>query len=423
MFKRRREIILLLAVLSLFGGLYTGRALFYSLTYMFALVLIISFGWAWASLRYTSLSRTTRTRRTQVGQPLDEHFRVVNSSIIPKLWLEIRDASDVPAHQSSYVVNGLWGRARHSWRVSTICQQRGRYQLGPMLLRTSDPFGLYPMEKAIDITSNVVVYPLAFPIDRFVLPTGVLPGGEALRRRTHYVTTNAAGVRDYVPGDSFNRIHWASTARRNRLIVKEFELDPLADIWIIPDMSVYDQMSEENFEAGISVDLSNIPALVKRSRDPVRLPKSTEEYVIAIAASLTTYFIRHDRSVGLLSYGQVNEIMQPDRGVRHENRIYEALSVLRATGSMPIEDLILGQSRYFPRGSTVIAITPTTRPGWPSAARQLKQRGLVVVSILVDPQSFGGRKSNAGMADQLQGRGMGVYMVNQGDDLTAVLSQ
>ena len=40
--------------------------------------------------------------------------------------------------------------------------------------------------------------------------------GEALRRRTHYVTTNAAGVRDYAPGDSFGRIHWPSTARRNR---------------------------------------------------------------------------------------------------------------------------------------------------------------------------------------------------------------
>jgi hypothetical protein len=56
--------------------------------------------------------------------------------------------------------------------------------------------------------------------------SGLLSGGEALRRRTHYVTTNASGVRDYAPGDSFSRIHWRSTARRNRLIVKEFELDP-----------------------------------------------------------------------------------------------------------------------------------------------------------------------------------------------------
>jgi uncharacterized protein (DUF58 family) len=51
-----------------------------------------------------------------------------------------------------------------------------------------------------------------------------------------YVTTNVAGVREYAPGDSFNRIHWPSTARAGRLIVKEFELDPTADIWLFLDM-------------------------------------------------------------------------------------------------------------------------------------------------------------------------------------------
>jgi uncharacterized protein (DUF58 family) len=61
-------------------------------------------------------------------------------------------------------------------------------------------------------------------------------GGDALRRRTHYITTNASGVRDYAPGDPFNRIHWKSTARKDRLIVKEFELDPLADVWLILDL-------------------------------------------------------------------------------------------------------------------------------------------------------------------------------------------
>src|SRR5690606_31015882 len=66
---------------------------------------------------------------------------------------------------------------------------------------------------------------------------GLLSGGEAQRQRSHNVTTNAAGVRDYAYGDSFNRIHWRSTARKDKLVVKEFEIDPLVDIWIFPDFS------------------------------------------------------------------------------------------------------------------------------------------------------------------------------------------
>jgi uncharacterized protein (DUF58 family) len=67
---------------------------------------------------------------------------------------------------------------------------------------------------------------MMFNIHSFPLPSGLLSGGEALRRRTHQITPNAAGVRDYAPGDPLNRIHWISTARRRRLMVKEFELDP-----------------------------------------------------------------------------------------------------------------------------------------------------------------------------------------------------
>ena len=72
-------------------------------------------------------------------------------------------------------------------------------------------------------------------IPEFTLPIGILPGGDAVRRRTQQVTTNAAGIRDYAPGDSFSRIHWPTSARKNRLFVKEFELDPLADVWLLMD--------------------------------------------------------------------------------------------------------------------------------------------------------------------------------------------
>ena len=43
-------------------------------------------------------------------------------------------------------------------------------------------------------------------------------------------------MREYRPGDAFNRIHWPTTARTNRLMVREFELDPTVDVWIVLDL-------------------------------------------------------------------------------------------------------------------------------------------------------------------------------------------
>ncbi|RMH00236.1 MAG: DUF58 domain-containing protein [Chloroflexi bacterium] len=398
----------------------TGRELFYNLAYLLGLLLILSFGWAWANLNWVHISRATRVRRTQVGRPLEERFTVTNTSIIPKLWLEIHDYSTVPHHYSSHVIHNLGPNQSYSWRVRTICRERGRYQLGPLRLSTSDPFGLFPMSRELSPTTNVVIYPLTFDIHQFALPVGILPGGDALRRRTHYVTTNAAGVRDYAPGDSFNRIHWPSTARRNRLIVKEFELDPLADIWIVPDMSVFGHVAPKQKPLP-SPEPGDIPAWLLPEK--FELPESTEEYTVTVAASLAQYFLRQDRAVGMLAYGQSNEIVQPDRGERQTNRILETLSVLRARGQVPVEDMIHAELHLFPRGTTIIVVTPTTRESWLTAARQLVRRGLRVVTVLINPESFGGTRSAAPLAELLQASGMVTYMVNNGDDLTAVLSQ
>ncbi len=416
--QHRRTTAFILAIIALLSGLATGRAILFNLAYLLGLLIIVSFFWAWINLNWVKLARNTRTRRTQVGRPLEERFTVHNTSIVPKLWLEVHDFGNVPGHYSSHVIHNLGGRSAFTWRINTICTERGRYQLGPIRLRTSDPFGLFPMERDFAATTHVVVYPLTFEIHQFALPMGILPGGDALRRRTHYITTNAAGVREYAPGDSFGRIHWPSTARRDRLIVKEFELDPLADIWIVPDMAIFGHIAPK---ANLAKRLSNLPPWMQL--DDFELPETTEEYTVAIAASLAQYFLRRDRAVGLIGYGQSNEVVQPDRGERQLNRILETLAVLRAQGQVPLADVLQAESHLFPRGTTVIVVTASADEGWALAARQIARRGLRMVSVLVNPESFGGRQSVGPLAALLQAGGMGAYVVNSGDNLTAVLSQ
>ncbi len=418
--RQRRTVVFLLALVAFIAGLVTGRELLFTLAYLLGLLLILSFAWAWFNINGVHLSRVTRVRRTQVGRPLEERFSVRNTTIVPKLWLEVRDFSTLPYHYSSHVVNGLGPRQSYSWRVTTICQQRGRYQLGPVRLRTSDPFGLFPMERDLSPTSNVVVFPMTFDIHQFALPIGILPGGDALRRRTHYITTNASGVRDYEPGDSFNRIHWRSSARRDRLIVKEFELDPLADIWIVPDMSVYGHVMPPQ-SAPPPPPSSDISSWLKMKE--FRLPESTEEYTVTIAASVAQFFLRRDRAVGMMAYGQSNEILQPDRGERQFNRMLETLAVLRAEGAVPIQDMLLTETHLFPRGTTLIVVTPNTREEWALAARQMTRRGLRVVTILLNPTSFHGVRSAEPLYHLLRGAGQVVYMINNGDDLTSALSR
>src|SRR5260370_42143524 len=124
---------------------------------------------------------------------------------------------------------------------------------------------------------------MTLELPAFTLPLGPMPGGEALRRGAHYVPANAAGVRDCSPGDSFNRIHWKSTARRDRLIVKEFELDPLSDIWIFLDG---DRDAQASLPDGQGAEPGEGTPLWVGKRAKVTLPPSTEEYAVSVAATL-----------------------------------------------------------------------------------------------------------------------------------------
>ena len=58
-----------------------------------------------------------------------------------------------------------------------------------------------------------------------------LPG----KHRNTEVSPYAISVRDYYPGDPLRRIDWKTTARLDKLMVKEFEEDPQATVWILLD--------------------------------------------------------------------------------------------------------------------------------------------------------------------------------------------
>src|SRR5690606_29962727 len=120
------------------------------------------------------------------------------------------DFSELPGHRASRVISSLPGHRARGWAIKSIARKRGRYRLGPMRLISGDPFGLFRLSHFLPQTSSVVIYPATYPIPQFAPPVGQLLGGESLRRRTHHVTPNVSGVREYAPGDSFNRIHWPS---------------------------------------------------------------------------------------------------------------------------------------------------------------------------------------------------------------------
>lgn len=376
--------------------------LFFALCALFVVAML----WSRLSLRGLKVTRETYGDRAQVGERISERIRIQNLSRLPRLWIEVVDQSTLPGHRVGRVVQ-LGPRGETSWDISTECTRRGLYHIGPLRLESGDPFGLFPSRKTFPSIHQITVYPPVVSLSGLDLPTGDLAGGTALPNRTPVVTPNAAGVREYVLGDSFNRISWNATARTGRLMVKEFELDPTADVWIVLD---FDRRHHMGGDDAADVDAA-IGAL-----------DSTVEYTVTIGASLAHHLLKSNRNVGLLANGNQSILLPADRGDRQLAKILELLAVAQADSDRPLAETLLAETGHLSRNSVVVIVTPSTDEAWAQAAASLLARNIRVLAIVVEGSTFGGGRSALLVVSQLAPMGVPTYLIKRGDDIAVALS-
>ena len=393
--QRSAVVVAVLLALCVIFALATGFWLLFRLAYVLLAAIPLCYLWARLNLLGLDVSVVRLIDRAQVGQTTDERIVVRNTTFLPKIWLEVDDPSNLPGRRGGRVVS-LAGKAFRSWRTQTLLTRRGVYTVGPLTVSSGDPFGLFRASRRYGEQSSIIVYPPFFDLPHFTVPPANLPGEGRFRKRTHYVTPNASGVRDYVAGDSFNRIHWRSTARMGKLMVKNFELDPASDIWIVLDL-------QRGAQAG--------------SGD-----ESTEEYGVKVAASVARHFLNQNRNVGLMLYSDKLEIIEAERGGQQITRILESLAVARATSEVRIGDLLNVEGRRFGRHTTLVVVTPSVSEHWVLALLQLTGRGVKVAAVLLEPSTFGGSENALLVVGALAAADVWTYLVKRGEDLSTALA-
>jgi uncharacterized protein (DUF58 family) len=190
-------------------ALNTGRDLAFSLAYLLSRHSLV----AEPALGLEQRARAVAARRhaTQPGGPIcrgavRDH---VNQSFWPKLWLEMRRPFDAalaqrqPRRQRAAPQRhaALGGQARSA-------PSAGAFGWALSRCAAATRWASSTTQRPLSASGYVIVYPLDLEITSFAPSVSELSGGEARHRRTYQVTSSVAGVREYVTGDGFNRIHW-----------------------------------------------------------------------------------------------------------------------------------------------------------------------------------------------------------------------
>ncbi|HOA97611.1 MAG TPA: DUF58 domain-containing protein, partial [Acetivibrio saccincola] len=148
----------------------------------------------------------------------------IKAEIYTSKWLDFAGKDAVIAQESRFVTSNFflksYQKTTRRWNVK--CLKRGYYKIDKITLVGGDFLGSFSESSdVIDVEAQLLVYPAPVVLEWCFRPASRIIGDTIVRRWINDDPFMFSGIREYMPGDALNRIHWKATASRNRLMVKK----------------------------------------------------------------------------------------------------------------------------------------------------------------------------------------------------------
>ena len=288
-------------------------------------------------------------------------------------------------------VVGHGGRAR----VELPGVPRGRYRLGPGTLRATDPLGLTWVDVAVERESALTVRPRVPELDTLFTETGAWGEGgrRAVVRRPSGLEPH--GVREYQEGEPLRAVHWATSARRGELMVRELEDAPRDSIAVVLDV-------EASAVAGVRGD------------------SSLDDAVRAAAGIVRAHALRSRRAV--LVIGTPRPRVHGVRSVgRDWDEALDDLAAVEPAAATPLGDLVAARG---PLGSVPELVVVSARPEVVADALVARTAvGRASALVAVDAPTYAGRapSSSSPVLLRLAAAGVALAVLRRGTPLVEAL--
>ncbi|MET0068984.1 MAG: DUF58 domain-containing protein [Candidatus Thiodiazotropha sp.] len=371
-------VIWLLSLACFVAAWNRGLALLYGLSALALSLLLISHLMPRLQLRGIGVERSTLGDLT-AGSEGGLAYRITTRG--RRYHLQLRDPLPFAEAEQMLFVSRC-DRAVEA-RAKFHCELRGRYRLQQITLASAYPFGVVNYSRQVSTEPlEVLVLPRVYDLRQIPLPVtadansdGDLPipqqGGQ----------DQFAAVREYVQGDSLRHIHWRASARRQELVVKEYERSDRPVLLVALDC----RAAFNHGEGG----------------------RTSFEYAISIAASMIHFASREG----------MQSILVTENGAWHEQVIpaytadlydlYAFLATLESNGSQSSAELIEQAVIRFPQANLITGFRLLDDGALPTLPPYLTH-----VDIEMDGESFlFPMRSDQASGSQRQGNRL-IYQVN-----------
>ncbi|ASW56038.1 DUF58 domain-containing protein [Plantactinospora sp. KBS50] len=330
------RVAVLLAVLPLLAALYVGRS------------------------RYRlACTRSLEPHRVQAGSTSRVVLRLQNLSRLPTGTLLLEDRLPYALGSRPRVVLERLGAHQGSSVAYTVrADVRGRYEVGPLTVRLTDPFGLCELTRAFPSTDRLTVIPQVLALPNVRVAGEYAGTGDSRARSVAVHGDDDAATREYRHGDDLRRVHWKSTARTGELMVRR---------------------EEQPWESRATVVLDT-RAAAHRGEGPT----ASFEWAVSAAASIAVHLRRAGYKMRLVT-GPEADLDASDAG--GEGLLLDHLAQVRTAPRVDL-GLLVERVRQRNRGGLVVAVLGTCSATEAELVRGLRDSGVACIGFLIDSTTW-----------------------------------
>jgi len=341
-----------------------------------------------------ALVRTVSPQMVSAGQPATVALRLTNEGRTPQGVLLLEEQVPyVLGTRPRFVLEGVGQGWKRQVTYQVRSDVRGRFEIGPMSVRVSDPFGMVELGRAFHTTAALTVTPRTVPLPS--IPLGGSWTGAGDNRPRAFATGSAEDVtvREYRRGDDLRRVHWRSSARIGDLMVRR---------------------EEQPWQSRATLFLDNRQR-VHRGQGIA----SSFETAVSAAASVALHLAHRGYAVRLVSAvgDETGQAWHSRDAELNQGALLESLAVVETTNQTGLGTDWLREAGH---GGLVIGVFGAVDGADAPVIRRMLHQATVGLALALDVERWGHADSGALATTMLVGQGWRVGELRPGDRLESV---
>jgi uncharacterized protein (DUF58 family) len=344
--------------------------------FLFIIILLIIFAEFTREKGFEKLTVKREVLKTEVME--NENFNITivveNNKWLPISFLLLKEAipSDLgfveqdgqfTKEDSIYHVsrlNVLWyERLKRSYTVKA--KKRGAYLIKDIKVTIGDFFGFLTKDKDYEDYMELLVYPRLIDVDRVGFETTNLYGDNVIKRWIHKDPLYIKGIREYTVEDRMKDIHWKSSLKMNKLMVKDYDYTSELEFMLILNVQCGDpywySIDEKAVETGVKLAAS---IALKTTKEGVPTGMWTNAHVVAYNGE---------------GKGEVAPSVNSFKG------ILELCARIDYSPRVTFEQMLLDRAKHFNRNCTYVIITSFLNDESINVLKKLKRSGFAIKII------------------------------------------